>query len=99
MEEPSSIMSVLGFKEAFESSVEIKINNNKSIKIASIEGLIVLKIIAWNDRKSQNDALDIKAILINYFNLCIGEFDEIYDKYSDLIIEVGGDTEKTGIRI
>jgi len=92
-------MSVSGFKEAYDSAVEIKINKGRSIKIASLEGLTILKIIAWNERKSSKDAQDLKTLLTSYFTLHIETIENIYDQYSDLIMEVKGNTEKTGIRI
>lgn len=92
-------MSVSGFKEAYDSAVEIKINKGRPIKIASLEGLTILKIIAWNERKSSKDAQDLKTLLTSYFTLHIETIENIYDQYSDLIMEVKGNTEKTGIRI
>lgn len=97
--ELSSMMSVSGFKEAYDSAIKLEIKTGKFIKIASLEGLTILKIIAWQDRKSQRDAQDLKTLLTSYFNLYIKEIEKIYDEYSDLIIKVKGDTEKTGIRI
>ncbi len=97
--ELSSIMSVSGFKEAYDSAIKLEIKKGKFIKIASLEGLTILKIIAWHDRKSQKDAQDLKTLLTSYFKLYIKEIEKIYDEYSDLIIKVKGDTEKTGIRI
>jgi len=95
----SSMMSVLGFKEAYDSSIRLEIKKGKFIKIASLEGLTILKIIAWNDRKNKNDAQDLRVLLTNYFNMCIVKIDNIYDQYFELIMEVKGNTEKTGIRI
>lgn len=97
--ELSSIMSVAGFQEAYEGAAEFEIAKDLHIKIASIEGLTVLKIVSWNDRKNRKDAQDLKTILVSYFALCIGELENIYDEFSDVILDVEGDTERTGIRI
>jgi predicted nucleotidyltransferase len=97
--ELSSMMSVAGFQEAYIGAADLAISKDRDIKIASLEGLTVLKIVSWNDRKNRKDAQDLKTILVSYFALCVGELEIIYDEFSDVILEVEGDTERTGIRI
>lgn len=62
-------MSVLGFQEAYDSALTISIDENLDIRVISVTGLALLKLIAWIDRPSnlrQKDALDLKFSLLNY---------------------------------
>lgn len=62
-----NIMSMVGFIEVYDNAATIKYDNENSFKIASLEGLIILKLIAWSDRKRQKDAQDISLLLKNCF--------------------------------
>ena len=64
-------MSVLGFTAADESAVKVSIDNETEIKIATLSGIFILKIIAWKDRNQRNnkDADDIGFILENYLSI------------------------------
>jgi predicted nucleotidyltransferase len=61
------VMTVAGFDEALKSSIDFRIEDF-SIKVASVPGLAILKLIAWLDRKEQTtkDAADLETILTNY---------------------------------
>lgn len=44
-------MNVEGVKEVFkEASAEIQIDDNKQFKVCTLSGIIILKLIAWDDR-------------------------------------------------
>jgi len=43
-------MSVWGFPEMADSTISIEIDGEFSIKIASLPGLFILKLVAWKDR-------------------------------------------------
>jgi predicted nucleotidyltransferase len=81
------VMSVLGFNAAENASIKILIDEEIEIKIASLCGIFLLKLIAWKDRnnRTNKDAEDIGFILENYLSINeqrAGEnyYDEIYDK-------------------
>jgi len=63
-------MSVLGFEEAYEYSQLVRINKEPilDINFASLEGLFIMKLIAWKESRSRRlkDATDISIILDNY---------------------------------
>src|SRR4051794_22825548 len=44
------VMNVAGFEEALDSSVSIKLEPTLSVRVASVPGLALLKLIAWSDR-------------------------------------------------
>lgn len=76
------VMSVLGFKEAYESKEVIEITKNLTLPVTSAVGLCLLKFIAWIGRERNQrskDAQDIKFILSNYVQLP-GIQNAIYDE-------------------
>ncbi|MFS4474726.1 nucleotidyl transferase AbiEii/AbiGii toxin family protein [Chryseobacterium sp. T20] len=78
-------MSVLGFPEAKNDIIVVKIDEEFEINIISLAGIFILKIVAWKDRylRGNKDADDIGFILINYLNIyeekAIDKYDEIYE--------------------
>ena len=64
------LMNVAGFREAYDSSISIKLRQEPllEIKIASLASLVVLKLLAWKDRGTSDDrdAKDIATIIYNY---------------------------------
>lgn len=62
------VMNTSGFAEAFESSLNLKINDDLTIKVVSLAGLALLKFIAYNDRPQERrrDLQDIFFIAENY---------------------------------
>lgn len=84
-----------GFKEAFEfGAEEIKIGN-ETYKSCSIPGVMILKLIAYDDRpdKRIKDIVDINSICQNYPSL---ESDFIWGNHFDLY---GGDLEHQEVGI
>lgn len=86
-------MSVKGFDEVLSNSITVSIDNEFSVKIASLHGLFVLKLDAWVDRnlKTSKDAEDMSYILQNYFmaNIDRGIHSEVYD-WEDFQVYVAG---------
>jgi predicted nucleotidyltransferase len=77
-------MNVEGFKEVFEEATEqIQTDNNSTFKVCTLAGIVILKLIAWDDRPEirGDDFVDIADILTNYFHF---NSDAIYSKHSDL---------------
>jgi predicted nucleotidyltransferase len=73
-------MTILGFEEAYKNCIEIECSNIKSGKLhfASPVGLVIMKLISWNDSfdRNQKDSEDLELIFSNYQHL-ISE--EIYE--------------------
>lgn len=89
-------MSVLGFHAADESAVKVRIDNETEIKIATLSGIFILKIIAWKDRnqRTNKDADDISFILENYLSIheeraATKYFSEVYEIEAYSIIKGG----------
>ncbi len=87
-------MSVLGFSAADEASLKVNVDDEIKIKIATLNSIFLLKIVAWKDRnhKSNKDADDMGFILENYLNInakraAMEHYDEVYgvEPHSEII--------------
>ena len=79
-------MSVLGFSDVDKATVEVTIDEGLVINVASIAGIFLLKIVAWNDRNNlrKDDADDLGFILRNYFSINENRIPtEHFDLYDD----------------
>jgi predicted nucleotidyltransferase len=77
-------MKVNGFKEVYLTSIEqVYILEDKQFKVATLPGIFLLKLIAFDDRPEhrQNDPIDCISIIKNYFEI---EQDIIYKEHNDL---------------
>jgi predicted nucleotidyltransferase len=88
----SVALSVLGFEEVYLNSIHVELDNDATFKVATLAGLAILKLIAWNDRfrLTTKDAEDFGFILKQYYSInmekSIEFYDEIYtDEFSELI--------------
>lgn len=78
-------LHVLGFKEVMQHAVPVAIEE-KFAQIPPLHGMVVLKLIAWNDRPEErdNDLKDILLIIKEYFDI---NSNEIYDHHFDTFPE------------
>jgi predicted nucleotidyltransferase len=81
------VMSTIGFEDAYEQSItiKIKVDSDLCIKFASLNGIVIMKLISWNDNaaRRRKDATDILLIIENYLDA--GNIERIYDEEMDLI--------------
>ena len=91
-------MSILGFQEVRNITKELSIDDELIIQIASLDGIFLLKIVAWSERhiEGNKDADDIAFIFNNY--LLINEEIAI-DNHYDLYQADDFDTTTTGARL
>ena len=89
-------MTVLGFPAVDNAALKLDIDEDIEIKVASLAGIALLKIVAWKDRnyKTNKDADDLAFIMLNYLEIYREEslkyFDAIYS--DDHTILKGGST-------
>lgn len=89
-------MSVLGFSAVNDAALKVSIDKEIEIQIASLEGIFILKTVAWRDRnhKTNKDADDMAFILQNYLEIhrdeSLEHFEAIYT--DDHTILKGGST-------
>lgn len=63
----SQVMTVQGFSEINSAAEEIGVpGSSLPVRAASLPGLALLKIFAWNDRSETKDAWDMAVLLQNY---------------------------------
>jgi len=94
-------MSLLGFDEAYEHSVLIRLSSEPllDVKLPSLPGLAIMKIVAWKEKYPQRkkDAQDLLFIMHNYENA--GNFDRLYEEEADLLQAEDYDTQQASIRL
>jgi predicted nucleotidyltransferase len=84
------VMNVAGFREALESAMQVQVDIDLVIPVASLPGLIILKLFAWADRKHEKrDAPDILKILADYADA--GNEDRLYADELPLLEAAGFD--------
>jgi len=95
------IMSMLGFKEAYEYCLSIRLSRDPEliVKIPSLPGLALLKIISWQDNypNRKKDAEDLLFIMKKYSDA--GNDSRLYEKELTLLREEGADPIAAGIRL
>jgi predicted nucleotidyltransferase len=64
-------MSVTGYTEVANHALDVTIDNELTVKVASLPGIFILKLIAFNDRKhtTNKDADDLAFIIENYLEI------------------------------
>ena len=94
-------MNMLGFEEAYEHSITVRLNSKPEldIKFSTLSGLALMKIISWKemypDRKT--DAEDLLFIMKNYE--VAGNEERLYSQALSLLEEEDFDTRLAGIRL
>jgi predicted nucleotidyltransferase len=59
-----TVITVAGFEDALAASVQVQVNATLSLPVVSLAALAILKLFAWQDRKTNDkDALDSRSCL------------------------------------
>jgi predicted nucleotidyltransferase len=96
--EEDIVMRVTGFSDGLESAVPIRLEKNLVILVVSIPVLLVLKLLAWVDRKyEKRDAADIHTLLKEYGDA--GNEDRLYGEELNVLEAEGYDFELAGARL
>lgn len=94
-------MSLVGFKEAYEYSmtVRLSIDPELDIKLPTLHGLALMKLISWDEKypERRKDADDLLLIMQKYEDA--GNFDRLYREEQVLLQEESFDTRNAGIRL
>ena len=88
-------MTILGFKEIESETIIVNIGGFE-IKVASLDGIFLLKLFAWKDRniRGNKDADDLGFILQNYLNIneeraATKYYNEVYEMETFTSIKAG----------
>ena len=76
-------MSTTGFPEAYANSFEVSLAHDLIVKVASLAGLALMKIVAWDERHFERDAEDLALIMRHYLDA--GNSYRIYTKEGDCL--------------
>lgn len=77
-------ISLQGFTEVYEEGLpELDLEGEHQFKFCTLPGIVLLKMIAWDDRteKRRDDIKDISSILNHFFNMYDNE---IWENHHDL---------------
>lgn len=90
-----TVMTVTGFEDAMESLIQVQVNADLTIPVASLAGIAVLKLFAWHDRQtSDKDALDLYRLISSYADA--GNLDRLYGEQDQLMEQAEHDIELAG---
>jgi predicted nucleotidyltransferase len=82
-------MSLLGFREAFEYSITVRLSSapELDIRLPTLSGLALMKLISWKEGYPgrQRDAEDLLLIMRKYEEA--GNLDRLYDREKSLLEE------------
>ena len=99
--ENETSMNVIGFDEAYANTLTVRLKAEPAleIKVASLPGLVVLKLISWKDRSygKDRDASDLAHIIKNYYQA--GNEDRLYNENYDIMKELDHRIEEAGARL
>jgi len=99
--EHSIFMSVVGFEEAYESSLTVRLSSDPEfdIRLSTLPGLFLMKIISWAERypERSKDAEDLLMIMLKYEYG--GNLERLYDQEQVLLQEEGFDARLAVIRL
>lgn len=95
------IMNIMGFQEAYDYGVTVRISEDPvlDVKVPTIPGMAMMKIISWNDRYPERpkDAEDLLFLMNNYAEA--GNLDRLYEDEVELLQTEGFDQTLAGIRL
>jgi predicted nucleotidyltransferase len=101
--EHTIFMNILGFKDAYENAIIVRMSSTPilEIKIPSLPGLALMKLIAWREKypERNKDAQDLLFIMKKYEYEDTGIFDKLYSDEPDLLQTEGFDTRLASVRL
>ncbi|MDP2911069.1 MAG: nucleotidyl transferase AbiEii/AbiGii toxin family protein, partial [Candidatus Omnitrophota bacterium] len=95
-----TIMCTVGFMDVYNNSITFRLSSEPvlDIKLATIPGLAIMKLLAWNDDPTrQKDAEDLLFFMLNY--QYAGIEDRLYENEISLLLEEEFENERAGIRL
>lgn len=93
------VMNVTGYAETFADAVLVQVEPGFTLRVASLAGLAILKLIAWADRGAGDprDAIDLATLLREYG--AAGNEDRLYGAEIGVLEAVGYDFDLAGARL
>jgi predicted nucleotidyltransferase len=90
------IMNVAGYPEVLRAAEQVTLAPGLVVRVASLPGLAILKLVAWAERGAANakDAHDLYQLMTNY--AAAGNIGRLYEAEFDLLEAAGYDPEIAG---
>jgi predicted nucleotidyltransferase len=90
------LMNVAGYADALKTALPIQIEPGLIIRVASLPGLALLKLFAWQDRghADSRDAIDLVTLCRHYADA--GNLERLYEEAMPVLQAVGFDVELAG---
>ncbi|HTF62402.1 MAG TPA: nucleotidyl transferase AbiEii/AbiGii toxin family protein [Edaphobacter sp.] len=90
-----TVMTVAGFQDAMAASIQVQVSPTLAVPVVSLAALTILKIFAWEDRKTTDkDAVDLYRVISKYADA--GNEDRLYDPDSPHMEKFNYDPEPAG---
>lgn len=92
-----TVLNMFAFREVLAAAIEVQLPGGERVRMPSLAGLGLLKIVAWVERRLTapgKDAADLRLILRHY--LSAGHEDRLWDEGARLLAEPGFDYEIAG---
>ena len=95
----SVVMNVAGYREAFDAAALVEVDPGFVVRVVSLPGLAILKLLAWADRGATDsrDAIDLAMLLRQYG--AAGNEDRLYGTESAVLEASGYDVDLAGPRL
>jgi predicted nucleotidyltransferase len=95
----SVVMNVAGYREAFDAAALVEVDPGFVVRVVSLPGLAILKLLAWADRGAADsrDAIDLAMLLRQYG--AAGNEDRLYGTESAVFEASGYDVDLAGPRL
>ncbi|HVW99508.1 MAG TPA: hypothetical protein VHA52_03575, partial [Candidatus Babeliaceae bacterium] len=94
-----SSVHVDGFKEVYEEGLPtVELENNHSFKFCTLPGIVLLKLVAWDDRPEErrDDIKDIAYILLHFFDMYQ---ETIWAEHNDLFMDDANELPSIAARV
>lgn len=93
-------MSIAGFQECYQYAVSVLIREKPDliVKVVSLAGLAILKIVAWDDNieRRGKDAADLYIVIRNYIEA--GNMGRFFEEGGDILKEESSDYDLSSAR-
>ena len=93
-------MSVAGFRECYQHAISVIASTNPElvVKVVSLAGLAIMKIVSWDDNceRRGKDAADLFIIIRDY--ITAGNMDRFFQEEGDILREEDSDYDLSSAR-
>lgn len=93
-------MSIAGFRECYQHAISVTASTNPElvVKVVSLAGLAIMKIVSWDDNSERRgkDAADLFIIIKNY--IAGGNMDRFFQEEGDILREEDFDYDLSSAR-